>query len=142
MGNTREIYGDIIDLPHHISETRPRMSRANRAAQFSPFAALTGYDDLVSESARETEARRELTEAEKAELDLKLRLLQRRIDERSRVTITYFEQDTKKAGGRYAKVSGEIKRINRLERSVLMASGEEIGIEDIFGISGNLFCSM
>lgn len=136
MGNAREIYGDIIDLSHHVSETRPRMSQANRAAQFSPFAALTGYDDLVSESARETEARRELMEDEKAELDFELRCLQSRIGERPHVTIRYFEQDAKKAGGRYAEVSGEVRRISRLERTVLLASGREIPIEDIFDISG------
>ncbi len=76
MGNAREIYGNIIDLPHHVSETRPWMSRANRAAQFSPFAALMGYDGLVSKSAREREAMQELTEDEKTELDIKLRCLQ------------------------------------------------------------------
>ena len=139
MENAREIYGDISDLPHHVSETRPRMPRSSRAAQFSPFAALTGYDDLVSESARETEARRELTEDEEAELDFKHRCLQSRIGERPHVTIRYFEQDAKKAGGRYVEVSGEVKRISGLERSVLLASGQEIFIEDIFDISGELF---
>ena len=135
-------YDDIIHLPHHVSPKHPRMSLMNRAAQFSPFAALTGYDDLVSESARETEARRELTEDEKAELDFKLRCLQSRIGERPFVTITYFERDAKKAGGRYVEVSGEVRRISGLDRSVLLTSGEKIPIEDIFDISGELFCSM
>ena len=95
MGN----YDDIIDLPHHVSETHPPMSRADRAAQFSPFAALTGYDAAVRETARMTERRIELDEGVKAELNARLNCILEHLSEHPQVSITYFMPDEKKSGG-------------------------------------------
>ena len=139
MANVRTIYGDIIDRKHHVSEKRPQMPRDKRAAQFSPFAALTGYDGLIAESARYTGTRRELAEDEIAELNAKICLLNEHVDEHPRVTIQYFTEDIKKVGGSYVGADGEVSRINELERSILLASGVEIYVEDIIDISCDLF---
>ena len=97
-------YDDIINLPHHQSATRPHMSNYDRAAQFAPFAALTGYDDAVKETARLTDRRIELDEGEKAAIDQRLLLVQERLPEPTEVTITYFVSDKRKAGGAYVSV--------------------------------------
>ena len=95
MGN----YDDIIDLPHHVSSTRPRMPMIDRAAQFQPFRALTGYEDAVRETARLTDRRIELTEEEKARLDAALQRLMDSISSRPQVSVTWFQPDKRKAGG-------------------------------------------
>ena len=92
-------YDDIIGLPHPVSVKHPRMAREDRAAQFSPFAALTGYDAAISETQRLTEKRRELDENKKAELDAKMADLVRQLDEHPTVRITYFKEDDRKDGG-------------------------------------------
>nr|MCR5627689.1 hypothetical protein [Lachnospiraceae bacterium] len=89
--NAREKYADIIDMPHHVSPTRPRMGRLERAAQFSPFAALTGYDDAVVETGRLTSDRIILDEDKKNILDYKFSLINDKIDTRPTVTVTYFK---------------------------------------------------
>ena len=126
-------YYDIINLPHHVSTQRPRMSMLNRAAQFSPFAALTGYEDSIQEAARLTDARIELDECEKAALDEKLRILQS--DPQMYVSITYFVPDARKAGGAYVTAEGPIRKIEA--HVVRMADRTEIPIEDIVGIEGD-----
>ena len=128
-------YDDIINLPHHQSKTRPHMSIYDRAAQFSPFAALTGYDDAVKEMAKVTCQRKELSEEEKAGLSAKLAMLQAKIREQPEVSITYFVPDEKKAGGAYLTETGVIKRIDAFERVVIMQNRKEILIEDIVDIS-------
>ena len=124
-------YDDIIDLPHHISATRPRMPMIDRAAQFMPFRALTGYEDAVHETARLTEERVELTEDEKALLDTKLQRLADRLDSHPQVTLTWFQPDKRKAGGAYVTTTGRLKKIDDFEGVLLLASGERIAIKDI-----------
>ena len=115
------------------------MPMIDRAAQFSPFAALTGYDAAIKETARLTGERLDLDDCEKAALNNKLQLLLNRIAERPYVSITYFQPDKRKAGGEYVITSGSIKRINRYERTLLMDNGVKIVIEDIIDIQGELF---
>ena len=132
-------YDDIIDLPHYVSVKHPHMPMIDRAAQLSPFAALTGYDAAIKETARLTGERLDLDDCEKAALNNKLQLLLNRIAERPYVSITYFQPDKRKAGGEYVITSGSIKRINRYERTLLMDNGVKIVIEDIIDIQGELF---
>ena len=132
-------YDDIIDLPHYVSVKHPHMPMIDRAAQFSPFAALTGYDAAIKETARLTGERLDLDDCEKAALNNKLQLLLNRIAERPYVSITYFQPDKRIAGGEYVITSGSIKRINRYERTLLMDNGVKIVIEDIIDIQGELF---
>ena len=135
----RSPYEDIINLPHHVSPTRPRMSMADRAAQFSPFAALSGYGDAVRETARLTGQRIELDESAKAALDEKLRLLAEVIEDRPEAVITYFLPDRRKAGGEYVMVSGTVKRADSVQRELVMTDGTRIPVEDILDIAGDLF---
>lgn len=124
-------YDDIIDLPHHISTSRPQMPMIDRAAQFMPFRALTGYEDAVRETARLTDERVELTEDEKALLDAKLQRLADRLDSHPQVTLTWFQPDKRKAGGAYVTTTGRLKKIDDFEGVLLLASGERIAIKDI-----------
>lgn len=124
-------YDDIIHLPHHQSGTRPHMSLHDRAAQFSPFAALTGYDAAVEEAARLTEQKLELSEEEKAAIGAKLTEIKEHIKERPEVTVTYFVPDERKAGGTYVTVTGTVRRIDEFERVVVMQDQSRIGIGDI-----------
>ncbi len=135
-------YDDIINLPHHVSSTRPQMSRENRAAQFSPFAALTGHDAAVLETARLTDQRIELAEGTIAELDMKLNMLAEMIDSRPEVTVTYFRPDAKKDGGAYVTVTGAVKRIDDYEHAIVLMTGEAIKIPDILDIESELFNEM
>ena len=141
-------YDDIISLPHHQSKTRPHMPLIDRAAQFSPFAALTGYDDAVKETARQTERKAELSEEMQACLQEKLQILQAQISTKPEAILTYFEADEKKAGGTYRTVRGEIKRIDEYRRVIVLLEEErergndvpeierrkEIPLEDLYGI--------
>ena len=128
-------YDDMINLPHHISTVHPQMPIAERAAQFSPFAALTGYDDAVRETGRITDVKIELDEDAKEILDNKLRIIQERIEEHPVTEITYFQPDGRKEGGSYITVSGRIKKIDEYRRAVIMQDGAEISIEEIKEIS-------
>ena len=127
-------YDDIIDLPHHISASRPQMPMLDRAAQFMPFRALTGYEDAVHETARLTEERVELTEDEKALLDTKLQRLADRLDSHPQVTLTWFQPDKRKTGGAYVTTTGQIKKIDDFEGALILLGGERILIEDILDI--------
>lgn len=142
MSDARKEYGDIIDLPHHVSKKRPQMSRLNRAAQFSPFAALTGYDDLVRESARVTSKRVELADDDLATLDRKLNFLQAHQSNRPEITITYFEQDAKKAGGEYRECTGRIKRIDTVEHCIILSDAQCIPIADVLDIAGDILTDL
>lgn len=130
-------YDDIIDLPHHVSSTRPLMPIRDRAAQFMPFRALTGYEDAVHETARLTDEKVELTEDEKALLDMRLQRLADEIAVQPRVMLTYFRPDKKKAGGEYVTVTGRLKRMDDIEGVLVLVSGEQILIEDILDIQQN-----
>lgn len=121
-------YDDMLDLPHHQSSTRPHMSITNRAAQFSPFAALTGYDDEIQETARLTDEKIELADNEKEQLDKKLRIIAEHLDQRPTVSITHFVPDVKKAGGAYVTDTGVVKRIDILEQKIIFYA--ENGVSD------------
>ena len=127
-------YDDIIHLPHHVSSTRPRMPMLDRAAQFQPFRDLSGYEDAVHETARLTDEKIELTEDEKAILDMRLQKLADEISSQPKVTLTYFQPDKKKAGGTYVCVTGQLKRIDDFEGALVLLGGDRILIEDILDI--------
>ncbi len=127
------LYDDIINLPHHVSERHPPMSMSDRAAQFSPFAALSGYEAAVRETARVTDSKIELTEEEQATLNDQLQLLSE-LDSGAEALFTYFQPDQKKAGGAYITVSGSIKRLDDFERTVILTDGTKISVEDILSI--------
>ena len=133
-------YDDIITMKHPTPRKHPRMSRLNRAAQFAPFAALTGYDAAVREAARLTESKAELDEGEKERLDRKLRFLADHLEERLRVVITYFKADKRKTGGAYVAAAGVIKKIDNFRRKITLMEGEEIYIDDIYEIQSKAFC--
>ena len=131
-------YADIIDLPHHVSKVHPQMSMHQRAAQFSPFAALVGYEDVVEETARQTAPERELKEDEKAELDRRIGIVAAHLSEHPVVTIEYFVPDKRKDGGEYVFKSGEVEKIVPTER-VVVVGGKVIRMDRIVGIEGKLF---
>ena len=133
MTDARKEYADIIDREHHVSKYRQPMPRIARAAQFSPFAALTGYDDLVAESARLTDARIQLTEEEKVAVNDVLTWMT--ANPASEATFTFFVPDKMKSGGSYETVTGRIKKHDALRRTILLESGEVIPIEDICEVS-------
>ena len=134
-------YDDIIDLPHHEPTTRPRMAMENRAAQFSPFAALTGYDDATREEARLVDMKQELSEDMKDMLDAKLAVIEQRIKEQPEVSITYFQPDEKKAGGCYTTVSGNVKMLDGVAHVIVMTDSTKIPIGDVRLIEGSLFAA-
>jgi len=128
------LYDDIINLPHHVSATRPRMPIANRAAQFSPFAALTGYDAAIAETARLTDERKELSDDMLETLSMKLGMLEDVIADRPEVSVTYFQKDEKKEGGAYITVTGAVKKIDYYEGVIVLVNGKKINIRDILDI--------
>ena len=132
-------YDDIIYLPHYQSPTRAHMPISDRAAQFAPFAALTGHGDAIRETARLTESRIELTESEKAELDLRLQLLADHLSDRPEVTLTHFRADLHKDGGAYVRSTGIVRKINTYARTIVMQSGECIAVDDIISMESSLF---
>ena len=132
-------YDKIINLPHHVSSTRPHMSMIDRAAQFSPFAALTGYDAAVRETARLTEQKIELDEYEKAALDQRILLLQEHLKELPEVTITHFVPDERKDGGKYISITEAVKKIDTYEKQIVLVDKSKISIENILSIEGELF---
>ena len=134
-----EQYADIINLPHHELTTRQRMPLINRAASFSPFAALTGYDETVKETARLTDARIELDEGTKEVLNDKLRLAVDLSEKNPEVSITYFLPDKRKAGGAYITTKAVIKRVDEYDRVVVLTDKSTIPIDDIAEIEGDIF---
>ena len=132
-------YDDIIDLPHHVSETHPPMSRADRAAQFSPFAALTGYDAAVRETARVTERRIELDEGVKAELNARLNCILEHLPEHPQVSLTYFVPDEKKSGGAYRTVTGTVRKLDSFAKTLTLTDGTVVPMEEMVHVEGNLF---
>ena len=132
-------YDDIINLPHHQSKNRPHMSMADRAAQFSPFAALTGYDEAVKETARLTDRKQELSEEDMAALSAKMALLKERISKQPEVTVTYFIPDGKKVGGAYSTICGKVKRIDDFERTLTLTNQTIVPLDDIADMTGEVF---
>lgn len=124
-------YDDIIDLPHHVSKRNPQMPADERAAQFSPFAALTGYGAVIRETARLTDRKMELSENMKEELERKLKELCARNCEGE---ITFFVPDERKEGGAYVTAEGRVKKTDDAERAVVLEDGTRIPVEDIVDI--------
>lgn len=137
--NTKNSYDDIINHPHHVSTRHPRMPMIDRAAQFSPFAALTGYGEVIKETARVTDCKPELSESEKAELDYKLRMACDYPGEKPVLTITYFVPDQRKAGGSYHTISGQIKKIDDYQKQVILLDKTRIDIDCILDIDGQIY---
>lgn len=131
-------YDDIINLPHYESKTHPRMSMHQRAAQFSPFAAVTGHDAAVKETERLTDKQIDLDERQKVELDEKFRIISEHLGQNPEVKITYFEPDQKKDGGAYITVSGFIKKIDVYEKKIVLQDGQKIEINQIYDISSDV----
>lgn len=127
-------YDDIIRLPHPDSPKHPRMSLYDRAAQFSPFAALTGHSTAIAETGRLTDQRMELDEYEMARVDAELQRLQELLPGRPTASITYFVPDERKNGGSYQTVTGEVKRIDAVNGVIQMADRRCIPIADVFSI--------
>ena len=127
-------YDDIIHLPHHTSAKRTRMSLLDRAAQFSPFAALTGYDAVIEETGRLTDAPIELAEGAKAELDQAINKLMETLPTQPYAEITYFKRDERKLGGAYLTVTGRVKKIDPYEMILTMADGTVIELNLIYCI--------
>ena len=132
-------YDDIINLPHPTSQRHPRMPIRDRAAIFSPFAALSGHGAAIAETARLTERRMELDEDTRAELDRKQAVLLEHIDEQPEITITWFQPDEKKDGGAYLTTTGRLKKLRELERLLVLADGAEIPLEDVVALESGIF---
>lgn len=135
-------YDEIMGLPHHVSKTRPQMPMSDRAAQFAPFAALTGYDAAIKETGRLTDERIDLDVEALSALDMKYQLLMEALDEAPEVTITYFQPDERKAGGKYVSAVGTVKKIDDFERRITMRDGTRIPMDDVLSIDGELFSSL
>ncbi len=128
-------YDDIIDLPHHVSEKRQQMDPLSRAAQFSPFAALSGYEDYIFEEGRFTDGRSELDEDEKSAIGSRLSSLAALYPNAGDVIVTYWTEDGRKAGGRYLTVSGKIEKIDAEKGTVSFENGFTLSVYDIFSVS-------
>ena len=137
-----ENYDDIIDLPHHVSATRPQMPMTDRAAQFSPFAALTGYDAAIKETGRLTDEKIELDEENLKDLNMRFQMLIAHLKDESEVTFTYFKPDERKAGGAYVGVSGVVKKVDNNKRLILMKNGLKLPMDDILSVEGEIFSSL
>ena len=135
-------YDDIINLPNPTSRKHPRMSLSDRAAQFSPFAALTGLEAAIKETARQTDEKLMLSDEVITELNEKLNLISETIGTQQLVRITYFVQDNKKAWGAYISCSGCVKKIDEYEHTVVMEDKTVIPIEQISDIEGEMFRAM
>jgi hypothetical protein len=132
-------YDDIINLPHHVSTKHPQMPLIDRAAQFAPFAALTGYDAAVKETARLTDERIELDEYTMNALRDRLQMIADRLEENPEITVTYFQPDAKKEGGAYITAAGTVKKIDEYEQAVVMTHGMAIPFDEIVSIEGPMF---
>ena len=132
-------YDDIINLPHHVSETHPPMSMRNRAAQFAPFAALSGHNDAIQETARYTDDFQGIDESNIEILNRKIMELRNHINEHPQISVTYFKPDAHKEGGCYSIKTGNIKKIDDYEQVLQFTDTDTIPIQSIFDIDGELF---
>ncbi|WP_290433001.1 hypothetical protein [Muribaculum intestinale] len=129
-------YDDIINLPHHVSKTRTPMSMENRAAQFAPFAALTGHDDAIQETARHTTSKETLTDVEQNRLSNRLVYA---LELQASVTVTYFIPDDRKEGGKYVTAGGIIKKVDEYEGCIVFTDRRSIRLADIVALDGDIF---
>ena len=127
-------YDDIIDLPHPVSENHPQMPMIDRAAQFSPFAALTGYDAAIVETARLTDQKRELSEDQKQAIGRQLHELQKKIRTHPAVTVVFFEPDRRKSGGSYKTVTGTADKVDEYTGFLHLSNGITIPFENILSM--------
>ena len=132
-------YNEIMNLPHHVSKTRPQMPMSDRAAQFAPFAALTGYDDAVKETGRLTDDKIELEESSLNELNAKIQLLRENLADAPVITFTYFKPDERKAGGAYLTTTGTVKKLDDYERQIVLQDGTKLPMDDILDMEEELF---
>lgn len=132
-------YDDIIHLPHHISTRHPQMSPLNRAAQFSPFAALTGHDAAIQETARLTDTFTELDESRKEQLNGQLQSIRENLSQKPEIAATYFQPDPKKSGGAYVTIRGRVKKIDEYSHQILFTDGTALPIENLSSIESELF---
>ena len=139
---TSNKYDEILSLPHHVSKTRPQMPMSDRAAQFAPFAALTGYDSAIKETGRLTDEKIEMDEEALNILNMKFQILVDSLDDEPEVTFTYFKPDERKAGGAYIEVTGTVKKVDDFERLIIMQNGTKMPMDDILNIEGELFASL
>ena len=127
-------YDEIMELPHHVSKTRPQMPLSDRAAQFAPFAALTGYDSAIKETGRLTDERIELGEEALTALNRKYQLLMDTLDDAPEVTIIYFQPDERKAGGQYVSATGTVKKVDTFGRRILLQDGTRIPLDSVYDL--------
>lgn len=135
----KEDLDDIIRLPHHVSPRHPPMSMHDRAAQFAPFAALTGFGDVIDEAGRRTERKRELGEHELAVLDRRLNLLAEKLPEHPEITLEYFVPDERMTGGGYVVISGSVAKISVPDKTIVMQDGRTIRLDDVTALDGPVF---
>ena len=128
-------YNDIINLPHPISKSHPPMSRENRASQFAPFVALSGYDNAIKETARITNNKVELSEEDKIIINEKLNIINLHIKEKPLVTFTYFIKDLKKKGGNFTTITNNVKQIDLANNIIILTNKIRINIKDIIDIN-------
>lgn len=140
--HTNSKYDSIMNLPHHISKTRPQMPMSDRAAQFAPFAALTGYDSAIRETGRLTDEKIELDEEALTALDMRYQLLIDALDDQPEITITFFQADERKDGGAYLTATGTVRKIDAFERLITMHDGAKIPMDDVLSIEGALFSTL
>lgn len=129
-------YEDIINLPHPVSKKHPQMNVSDRAAQFSPFAALTGYDAIIQETERITEKRINLDEYSIATLNEKLMVVKENINLHPEISVKYFVPDKKKEGGAYVEFKGKVKKIDEYMGKIIFEDGTEVWLIDIIEIKG------
>ena len=135
-------YSKIISLPHHQSATRKRMSNYDRAAQFAPFAALTGHDEAIKETARLTDDYMEMGEDRLGELSAKIQLLIDKLSEQPEITVVYFIPDVRKSGGSYAEKTGIVRIIDEYERKLVFYDGDKILIDRVTDFKGEIFSQL
>lgn len=135
MRISNEKYDDIINMPHHVSKKHPRMSLENRSAQFAPFAALTGYEDEVEETARLTDKRIEITDEIKNTINMKLKIIQEKLYTKPKVTITYFIPDNKKEGGSYKTITSNLLNIDKYKQLIILKDKIEVPVKFITNIN-------
>ena len=140
--NANSKYDEIINFPHHVSKTRPQMPMSDRAAQFSPFAALTGYDSAIKETGRLTDEKIDLDEESLTALNMRYQMLTDALTEGPEVRITYFKPDERKAGGAYVTTAGAVRKIDDFGQTIIMQDGTRIPMGDVLSLEGELFSAL
>lgn len=132
-------YGDIIDLPHHVSSRHPQMPLSDRAAQFAPFAALAGHDAAIRETARRTDSFVELDEGRQEELNERLQLLGQIQAQEPEVEVVCYQPDLVKSGGVYVTILGKVRKIDGCSRQIIFTDGRTVSMDNLFSLEGDIF---